>query len=312
VLSRDGARISLGLDIPGPAAYKVFDVASKSQIFGQGGAMGGAGANFFAFSPDNKQIMVSNGVTLSLRDAVSGAAIQDNVGQGAMPDWSPDGKSIVFAKPKVSPPCFGAICGSPGVSEASLLLLSNNGSGWGSPTGLVPSNGQNAYYPSFSPEGGWVAFNRASVGTDAKGDAKSSYDAPDARVWAVAAKGGQPIELARAGSPNGDSWPKWMQKEQAYRGKKLLWLTFSSRRAYGLRQGAGNTAQIWMAAFDPDAAAQGKDPSYPAFWLPVQELSSGNHIAQWVTRVERKGCQDASQCDGSESCIDSVCRPTVH
>jgi len=29
VLSRDGARISLGLDIPAPLLYKVFDVASK-------------------------------------------------------------------------------------------------------------------------------------------------------------------------------------------------------------------------------------------------------------------------------------------
>jgi hypothetical protein len=312
VLSRDGARISLGLDIPGPATYKVFDVATKAQVFGQGGAMGGSGANFFSFSPDNKQIMVSNGVSLSLRDAATGAAIQDNVGPGAMPDWAPDGNSIVFAKPKTSPPCFGAICGAPGVSEASLFLLTSTGSGWGNPTTLVQSNGDNAYYPSFSPEGDFVVFNRASAGTDSKGDAKSSYDAPDATVWAVPTKGGSPIALTRATSANGDSWPKWMHRAQNYRGKKLLWITFSSRRAYGLRQGAGQNAQIWMAAFDPEAAAQGKDPSYPAFRLPFQELSSGNHIAQWVTRVERKGCQDATQCDGSESCIDSVCRPTVH
>ena len=109
VLSRDGERVSLGLDIPAPAAYKVFDVATKSMVFAQGGAAGGTGANFFSFSPDKKQLMVSNGVTLSLRDGSTGAALQEKVADGAMPDWSPDGTSIVFAKSKQSPPCFGAI-----------------------------------------------------------------------------------------------------------------------------------------------------------------------------------------------------------
>jgi hypothetical protein len=127
----------------------------------------------------------------------------------------------------------------------------------------------------------------------------------------VSAAGGSPIALTRAGSTHGDSWPKWMVREQKYRGKKLMWLTFSTRRAYGLRLGADNNAQIWMAAFDPEAAAQGKDASFPAFWLPFQELSSGNHIAQWVTRVARQGCADSSQCEGSEACIDTVCRPAV-
>ena len=115
----------------------------------------------------------------------------------------------------------------------------------------------------------------------------------------------------RAGSPNGDSWPKWMQREQKYRGKKLLWFTFSSRRAYGLRLAAGSTPQIWMAAFDPEAAAQGKDASFASFRLPFQDLSSGNHIAQWVTRVVRQGCADSSQCEGSEQCIETVCRPSI-
>ena len=144
---------------------------------------------------------------------------------------------------------------------------------------------------------------------NAKGETKSSYDAPDAS--AVSAAGGSPVALARAGSTHGDSWPKWMVQTQNYRGKKLMWLTFSTRRAYGLRLGADQNAQIWMAAFDPDAAAQGKDPSFTAFWLPFQDMSSGNHIAQWVTKVVRQGCGDRSQCDPSEDCIDTVCRPVV-
>jgi hypothetical protein len=91
-----------------------------------------------------------------------------------------------------------------------------------------------------------------------------------------------------------------------------MWVTFASRRAYGLRLASGQNAQIWMAAFDPDAAKAGKDPSFAAFWLPFQEMNSGNHIAQWVTKVARQGCTESTQCDGTESCIDGVCKPTVH
>jgi len=310
VLSRDGERISLGMDIPAPSPYKVFDVKTSTMVYGSQTA-GTPGANFFTFSPDKKEIMVSNGVFLSLRNGSTGAAIIENVANGAMPDWSPDGKSVVFAQPKVSPPCFGAICGAPGVSEAGLFTTTNVGGKWSAASVLVPTTSNNNFYPSYSPDGGWVAFNRASIGTLPNGDSRSSYDAPDATVWVVKSTGGTPIALTKATSANGDSWPKWMQREQDYRGKKLMWLTFSSRRAYGLRVGAGSTAQIWMVAFDPAAAAAGKDPTYAAFWLPFQETGSGNHIAQWVTKVERKGCTDSTQCEGSEACIDAVCRPTI-
>ncbi len=311
VLSRDGERIAVGLDIPAPAAFKVFDVATRSQLYAKGGAAGGAGGNFFTFSPDKAQVLVSNGVTMTLQDAVSGAAVQADMGQGAMPDWSPDGSAIVFAKSKTSPPCFGAFCGATGVVEASLYTMTKGAGPWGNPSVLVASSGQNNFYPAYSPDGAWVVFNRASVGKNAQNEEKSSYDAPDASLWAVKASGGAPLSLARAGSPNGDSWPKWMPREQAYRGKKLMWMTFSSRRAYGVRQEAGKTAQIWMAAFDPEAAAQGKDGSFPAFRLPFQELGSGNHIAQWVTRVVRKGCTDAAACEGGEICKDGSCMPLV-
>jgi hypothetical protein len=312
VLSRDGERVALGLDIPGPAAFKVFDVATRTPLYAKGGAAGGSGANFFTFSPDRAQLLASNGVTMTLQDAANGNALQADMGQGAMPDWSPDGKAIVFAKSKTPPPCFGVICSSTGVVEASLFAMTKGSGPWGNPTVLVPSSGQNNFYPAYAPDGAWVLFNRASVGKDVvKNEEKSSYDAPDASLWTVKASGGAPIALAKAGSPNGDSWPKWMPREQAWRGKKLMWFTFSSRRAYGLRQEAGKNAQIWMAAFDPSATAESKDGSFAAFRLPFQELGSGNHTAQWVTKVVRKGCTDAAACEGGEICQDGACRPLV-
>ena len=137
----------------------------------------------------------------------------------------------------------------------------------------------------------------------------NSYDSPSAKVWAVSAAGGQPVQLAAASPNGGDSWPKWSPLAQSYKQGKLMWLTFSSRRAYGLRLAGGQTAQIWMTAFDPALAAQGKDPSYPAFWLPFQDMGSGNHIAQWVLKVERKPCAQTSECDPGDACANGTCEP---
>jgi hypothetical protein len=300
VLSRDGKRIAVGMDMPAPAPYKVIDVATRTPFYSAGSMLGGGGANFFAFSPDGAQILTSNAVTIELHDATTGKAITAPlVDNGAMPDWSPDGNSVVFARSKTKPPCFGGMCGAPGVDAASLETLVKSGDSFAPGPTLVPFTGDNNYYPSYSPDGKGVLFNRA---------AGNSYDAKDATVWWVPSTGGAPVKLARA-STGGDSWPKWAPDVQIYRGKTLTWLTFSSRRAYGLRKGAGDPAQIWMTAFDPEAAAAGKDPSFPAFRLPFQDLASGNHIAQWVTKVVRKPCLQQGECAPTELCENGVCEP---
>jgi hypothetical protein len=46
--------------------------------------------------------------------------------------------------------------------------------------------------------------------------------------------------------------------------------------------------QIWMAAIivDPDRSLDAQDRSFPAFWLPFQEVTAHNHSAQWVATVQ--------------------------
>jgi WD40-like Beta Propeller Repeat len=299
VLSRDGHRIAVGMDIPAPSPYKVFDVATRSMIYQQGTQFGG-GSNFFSFSPDAMQVLTSSGANISWRDAQTGTALMDPlVPLGAMPDWSPDGTRMVYAKPQSSPPCpTPMFCGQPGVDAAGLEVMPFNGTTWGASAPLVPYSGQNNYYPTFSPDGGWVLFNRSPSN-------HNSYDAPDAQVWVVGQAGGAPVQLAKA-STGGDSWPKWAPIVQMWQGRPILWFTFSSRRAYGLRIANGAHAQVWMAAFDPSQSA---DPSLPAFWLPFQEDTSGNHIAQWVLNVDRMGCTIDSQCATNEFCVGGHCLP---
>ena len=86
-----------------------------------------------------------------------------------------------------------------------------------------------------------------------------------------------------------NSWARWAPFKQTIRGsagdgEPLFWLTFSSKRAFGVRQAAGHH-QIWMTPFFPGRALAGQDPSGPAFRLPFQELATPNHIAQWTEVV---------------------------
>ncbi|MFI5301212.1 MAG: hypothetical protein ACHREM_24270, partial [Polyangiales bacterium] len=301
VLSRDGTKIAVGLDIPAPTGSEVLDVATLSTVFAANAGTGITAGNFFSFSPDGAQLLTSGGIQTSIVDATTGAAIKNPfLSNGTQADWSPLGTQVVYAAAQTPVPCF-VTCGSTGVDKASLVTIPYASGAWGAPSTLVAYAGQNNYYPTFSPDGAWVMFNRSPSDQD-------SYDAKDALVWVVAAGGGTPIQLATA-STGGDSWPKWTPAVQQYQGKPLLWSTFSSRRAYGLRLAAGTTAQLWMTAFDPTKASAGSDPSYPGFWLPFQDLSSGNHIAQWVSKVVRTACTSDSQCDPGLQCQTGVCKP---
>jgi len=130
----------------------------------------------------------------------------------------------------------------------------------------------------------------------------------------VAAGGGAPIDLASANGTLGNSWPKWAPFVHHFQGATILWLSFSSRRAYGLRQPMSQGApasQLWFVPVDVDKLAAGQDPGYPPLWLPFQDSSTGNHIAQWVEKVDRAPCSqvDQSGCMPGEQCINGVCQP---
>jgi len=306
-LSRDGNRIAVGLDIPGPAGVETFGVADRNRLWGEGGALSGGGANFFTFSPDAAKMLLSDGVSIVQRDTDTGANSAEVIANGAMPDWSPTGDKVVYARPGQTVPCpVPGFCGNPGVSSADIVVTTAGT--WTDANVVAPANGANNYYPAFSPDGQWIIYN-----TTHQGD---SYDAPDAELWVVNVNGGTPIRLMTASpAPGGDSWPKWAPYVSTYNGGKVMWLTFSSRRDYGLRlensQLSEKRAQIWMVGFDPAKAAAGQDPSFAAFWLPFQDINSGNHIAQWVEQVHRQGCDNTSECATGEFCEDGVCVPYV-
>jgi len=294
-LARDGSRIAVGRFIPAPAPTAIFNTATREQTHPNP-----FGNNFGTFSPDNTRFLSSDGMRMTLLDARTVAeapGLDVAQRQGTMPDWSPSGGDVVFARPRTVIPLPVGAPGHDGPTD--LFLMGWNGTAFAAPRALVTSNGENNYYPAFSPDGNWVLFNRAMGGSSSN---------PAAQLWAVRAGGGEPIRLQRAdgGDANGNSWPKWTPFVEEFGGEvteNLLWLTFTSYRAYGLRI-RERRAQLWMAAFRP--GMNGPDPSAPAFWVPFQNINEGNHIAQWVSTVQRQTC-GTGMCANGEQCINGRC-----
>jgi hypothetical protein len=245
---------------------------------------------------------------LQLFDGASAALIGSISGTGSAaspadhPDWAPDGKSIAYVQ-----------VGIPGTSQrmwqgAIRMVTTSDGIIWSAPVDLVAAQpGKNRYYPAFSPDSELLVYDESTCppgqGADPGCDADSD---PSATLMVVAPKpGATPLPLARANAPGRsdggrvaltNSFPKW--SPFVFRGStefssRLLWLTFSSTRSYGLRpappsSNPGESARgtlVWMAAIDPDRATTGDDPSFAAFALPFQDLTTSNHIAQWTTAV---------------------------
>ena len=297
-MSLNGKRMAVGMDMPAPAPLKVIEVETIKVI--STGA-----ANFMAFSPDGTYLITSDGNSMVARDAVTYKAMAPNPlrAKGTMPDWSPDTTRVVYAEPATVLP-FPV--GTPGISDGSIKLLAFDAKTKkfsSSMLTLVASKGENNYYPTFSPDNKWVVFNRASG---------SSYDNKNAALWIVKADGsGKPVELKKAnqGTNLGNSWPKFSPFLQKYQGGKLMWVTFSSRRDYGLRLAGKGRAQLWMAAIDPSKGELAADPSHVAFWLPFQDINTGNHIGQWTTKVVRKKCGPDAGCPTGQKCVNGWCEP---
>jgi len=214
-----------------------------------------------------------------------------------------------------------------------------------------------SYYPAISDDDLYVVFNQSSCTGPANtggwgAGACDGYNDISATLHVVPVNGGAPIALTKANGGDNplttNSWPRWSPFVTHFHGHSILWVTFSSNRDYGLhlvnkgfdncyppegptydqpqplsKQGVSyaNCAQpqIWMAGVivDTDPNADKSDRSFPAFWLPFQDVNSHNHSAQWVEKVlggggqtgdAGGGCAAAgASCGNVECCSDTVC-----
>lgn len=277
VLSRNGEKMAVTFD-SGNGSSSIVDVATRQPTLPTDGTFAW---NFAAFEPSGSRIVTVREGVMTLRDSATGAAVNvvPTAGAATHVDFAPAGDKIVY----VAKPTAGSDWNFTGGALTTMTFDAGMAT-WGTPTSLfTPAAGTNAFYPSFSPDGEWVLFNQAT---------EDAYDAGSAELYVMRSDGSvPPIKLnspnVQAGFTN--SWARWAPFEQdlvrpGSDPEKFFWLTFSSKRAFGVRLPLGRP-QIWMTPFFPGRATEGVAPSAPAFRMPFQEIETNNHIAQWTTQV---------------------------
>ncbi len=354
-LSKDGARMTLMFDDPdaddefGDVHTTTLDVANRTVLGGKNVSPG-----FQTFTHDHKYMIAStfktggkpkpgatnidtsfdvwtgDGATLVQTDALP------NGMQGTQPNLSEDDKTLVFVAP-------GQVSGVSSISKAGDHHFMG-GSLWSATfdeatsalTGfkafLTATGQENFYYPDQSVDGNWVVFNENNDTSAANnnGDCFYSRQGVIKIIHFPPQAGDKPLDLPNLNKAAGlsNSWPRWSPALQTYKNHKILWVTFSSNRDYGLRlknTGFDNyyppesptydqpqpgtkkgvtfdqyaAPQIWMAAVivDPSRSIDSTDRSFPAFWLPFQDVTAHNHSAQWVAKVAHGGTPDAGTPD---------------
>jgi len=249
------------------ASVVTWDTDPTAPIAGPGARQ----SSFSALDPTGTRLVRAYYGALYLDDVTldTNLSTVPTTGWATHPNWSPDGQWLTYSS------CAGAV-GSydwNGYDCDLKIMEVLPGDTFGPETSLATAPpGQSYYYPTFSPDSVWLAFNRSSAGPEV-------YDEPTAELMLMRASGSPPITLAVAnGLPNTtNSWPRWGPITG-----DIGWLAFASRRPYALQ--TSGVAQVWVAGIDLDLAALGLDGSYAPVWLPGQDTSTGNHTPAFIER----------------------------
>jgi Tol biopolymer transport system component len=318
-LSPDGHKLAFSLGGSLPGFFALYDVATRKVTLQN---MNQKYVNMTTFSRDGSEMVNMAYGVLTLRTADAAATVlSDNLfattvkEQMSHPFWSPDGTSMAFVS--WVPGMFGAV-GPPMdtqhvtgdmVQGAQIWIVGSDGKTFtGTPKVLVPRSPLDAtgnatyssYYPSISDDGTWVVFDRSqcngpanAIASDWGAGACDGYNDYSAQLMLVGTGGGTPLALANANGTKTwtNSWPRWSPEHGQFRGNKLYWIAFSSRRDFGLSlQGStdGSTKpQMWFTAVVVDPANPMKDPSFAPVWLPGQDPDltgpRGNHTPAWTS-----------------------------
>jgi hypothetical protein len=310
VLSRDGKKMTITYD-GGDQPATTIDVETAARFTVASGATGctassqcaaGMGCiipggqpsgtcktawNFATFTPDGSQILTVHDGQLVVRDFATATVLTTMPAAGYVthPDLSPDGTRLVYVRP-ASPGSDWAF----GTGQIFMRTYDQASMAFG-PEQQIVADGANNYYPTFSPDGQWILFNKGdNTQAGPPINANGSYNGPNAQLWVVKAdNSAAPVQLTTSNQALGltNSWGRWAPFAQTFGANNdpMFWVTVSSKRDFGVRLVGVSKPQIWMTPFFPARAAANTDPSSAAFRLPFQDILTNNHIAQWTEQV---------------------------
>lgn len=284
VMSRDGTRMAMTYQDAGMPAGPATMVDVVSQTIDPQTQRWSYGT----FTPDNTQFLSVDGGLLVVRDALTQkvlAQMDSAASWITQPDLSADGTKLVYVRPKLKNTDTTFRGG-----EIYWRTYDEAHQRFGPEQKLI-SDTANNYHPSWSPDGAWVAFNR-NPDTSAS---FSSYDDATTQVWVVKADGTHAMALTAANGTGTttNTAVRWAPSAATLGGSHdpLFWLTFSSKRDFGVRMSnvlvsqPAKRTQLWMTPFFPARAEAGVDPSATAIRLPFQNLLSNNQTPQWTARI---------------------------
>jgi hypothetical protein len=159
----------------------------------------------------------------------------------------------------------------------------------------------------------WIVYHRGSY--------PGSLDTRTGNGYLYLASADTPGVEMRLAAANGDSYPFAAGDRDRHRDYEptfapstaggYMWVVFTSRRTYGnrLTGGPSEVKQLWVAAIKqfPDP---GQDPSFPAFWVPGQDMGSLNMRGYWALDPciqQGQMCTESADCCDGEKCENGLC-----
>ena len=255
--------------------FSVVDISSPEEPYEIVSTNTSNRMTFKTVSPDGRYVLGTTDNTVTLYELRSGNRIKDITFSDKVshPDWSPDGESVLLVKARTSVAGESFTANSDMDFERGEIVEFT----WDADALELtdervikpPTVDAGFYYPAYSPDGEWIAYNRSQT---------SSYAAEDAELWLMSRDGSVDVRLDAANGVGDlqNSYSRWGPLPD----DDVLWLAFSSRREYPVVSGE-MPPQIWVAAINPALAEEGSDPSSTPFWLPGQDLQSDNHLPVW-------------------------------